>query len=121
MPPPRTVPDRSAYPWKNQSRSCPDGRNACNSSLLPASSARRYSSRASCALCTTTVLRSPVPAGTSQGLLHLATTGSPSSHAALAACAGLSGISVTGCGMSASAHTAASSALSATRSGSAPG
>ncbi|MHC8422985.1 hypothetical protein ACH121_24875 [Streptomyces sp. NB004] len=120
-PPARTAPVRSAYPWKNQSRSGPGGRKAWSSRRLPASSARRYSSPASRAERTSTVLRSPPPGGTSQGRLHFATTGSPSRHAARAASAGPSGTSVSGCGTPSEAHTPANSALSATRSGRLPG
>lgn len=120
-PPPPTVPERSAYPWKNQSRSGPDGRKAWSSSRLPASSVRRYRSRASWVERTTTVLRSPVPAGSSQGRLHFATAGRPSRQASEAACDALSGITVSGCGTSAAAHSLISSALSATRSGTVPG
>ncbi|CAM5489655.1 hypothetical protein SGLAM104S_06545 [Streptomyces glaucescens] len=93
-------------------------RNSWSSSGLPASAVRAYSSRASWAERTRTVLRSPEPGRQQPGRLHFATTGSPRRQAADAARSALSGATVTGCGTFRAAHTAASSALSATCSGS---
>ncbi|MFF6789627.1 hypothetical protein ACFY9C_11160 [Streptomyces filamentosus] len=109
-------PAESAYPWKNQSRSRPGGRSSWSSSRLPACGVRPYSSRASARERRIVVLRSPPPAGSSQGRLHLATTGSPSDQAMAAASSALVGSSVRGWGRPRAAQVPASAALSTTLS-----